>query len=341
MKPQSTFSKILKSSKLGLILLVGGLVSLIIFSVAFSVDSKATSETTAEITKITQTTIGEDITYNVFVKYTIDGTEYNVELGAYAPTYAVGKIITIQYDPANPAKPYVKSVNTIFIVIAVALIVLGTAIVIMTAIKVIKNNKEMMSGEFEKTEEFFKVDETSEKSDFPKTYYFQYNLKPVKQAYVLEDKNRKVLVRADLISFSLTTGDSFTFTDCNSGKVTKALVGHTDNASFDSITTNSTISFDGKDIWRYLSQLGISVSLNKLSLKGTSYEINYNGQTLGIAYQTSKYVHEEDEEQHPTAKNIPVQGFFRLETNEENLKPLFLAMFTLSKTDFSMRTMIS
>ena len=66
-----------------------------------------------------------EATYTVYVKYTVDGAEYEEEYGIF-PNISEGDKVTICYDPANPkeiAQP-IGSIVPIIMVIAGALFLL-------------------------------------------------------------------------------------------------------------------------------------------------------------------------------------------------------------------------
>ena len=91
-----------------LILAISGLIFGIILIVLGFVQKHKQSdytETTAEITEITvEAGTGDDSdTHHVYVKYTVDGKEYNEELDEYSSKYKVGKSVKIKYNPDNPA----------------------------------------------------------------------------------------------------------------------------------------------------------------------------------------------------------------------------------------------
>ena len=72
--------------------------------------TKGFKETTATITKIEETwrgyndeTMEDEYDYEVYVKYTVDGKEYEGKADTYDGSYAEGKEITVFYDPSNPA----------------------------------------------------------------------------------------------------------------------------------------------------------------------------------------------------------------------------------------------
>ena len=62
------------------------------------------TETDAVITNIeTEPGTGDESdTHRVFVKYTVDGKEYNEELDSYKSSYRIGDTIKVKYDPADP-----------------------------------------------------------------------------------------------------------------------------------------------------------------------------------------------------------------------------------------------
>ena len=63
--------------------------------------------------------------YTVYIKYTVDGTEYNEVLGYHDSSFAVGKEIQIMYNPENPAQT-VEAASTA----AVYFTVLGSVFII-------------------------------------------------------------------------------------------------------------------------------------------------------------------------------------------------------------------
>ena len=57
-----------------------------------------------------------------------------------------------------------------------------------------------------------------------------------------------------------------------------------------------------------------------------------DGYEIARARQTSQYVHEEDAEQHKAASAIPVQGFFRVWTREQNLDLVFMTLLAFARS---------
>ena len=91
--------------------LIGAGIILIIFGCivrSFAKDNANYIKTYAVVTKteLFEEADGENDTealYTVYVKYTVDGTEYEEEYGVFSG-YKVGDQVTISYDPKNPAE---------------------------------------------------------------------------------------------------------------------------------------------------------------------------------------------------------------------------------------------
>ena len=63
-----------------------------------------------------------------------------------------------------------------------------------------------------------------------------------------------------------------------------------------------------------------------------TYTILRDGEEIAFAETTSQYVHEEDAEEHSIASKIPVQGFYRVHTNEKNLDLLFTVLVAMARS---------
>ncbi len=62
------------------------------------------------------------------------------------------------------------------------------------------------------------------------------------------------------------------------------------------------------------------------------YRISRDGVKIAVLESSSQYVHEEDAEQHKTASAIPVQGFFRVWTREQNLDLVFMTLLAFARS---------
>ena len=267
-----------------------------------------------------------DVQYIVTAKYTVDGKEYTRVLDSYDPTKKVGDTVGIKYDPKDPSKVTSGFGFGIYLLIAGALILL---IVIFTTVKKkvsVKKLKEM-NGDL--------TFAPSEKGEERKLY-FVTDLGTPKYGHRIEDQNRKVLYEAKMTKFTLSTPFGFNFIDHEHGKTTPHLIGHAEETDWNMllIDNNYTISFDGKDIWKQLRNIGVTIDSRFGKAQGVmpSYTISKDGEELAYAENTSQYVHEEDEEQHKVAGKVPVQGFYRIRTREKNLDLLFTILVAMARS---------
>ena len=86
-----------------------------------------------------------EATYKIFVKYTVDGNEYEQELGEL-PGYKEGDKIVIAYNPENPlqiTQPVSYIVPLVIFVAGVVSLVTG----IVSIIRVVKRHKTMKEQE--------------------------------------------------------------------------------------------------------------------------------------------------------------------------------------------------
>ena len=139
------FFKILNLYTLPLIVVAAGVITLLI-GISNVNKSQTYSKTTAEIIKITSEydAASESIHTNVFVRYTVDGREYDSELGSYRRSFREGMTIEIFYDPDNPVDVMATdgfSIYGIFGISALSL-VLGASLLIHNVAKEVKYRRE-------------------------------------------------------------------------------------------------------------------------------------------------------------------------------------------------------
>ena len=154
------FNKIAKFSRMAywpMALIPIGIILIIVSAFAFnSVNiTKNYEKTTAIVSKMElyeeeyRDDDGEthDATYTVFVKYTVDGTEYETEYGVFSG-YKVGEKVKICYDKNDPTK--IAQPNGI--ILPISLLAGGIAVLIggiVTAIVAVKKNKKLKEQEKE------------------------------------------------------------------------------------------------------------------------------------------------------------------------------------------------
>ena len=140
----------IKESKLSLFLIPAGIV-LIVFSIFMFISAEHNKnyiETEATVSRIVlakEETFDidgnlEPAEYDTYVKYTVDGTEYE-ELLAQMPKLEIGRKMKIVYDPNNPkniSQPASPILNLVLLVGGIAAVIAGIVI----AIKKGKQSKE-------------------------------------------------------------------------------------------------------------------------------------------------------------------------------------------------------
>lgn len=264
-----------------------------------------------------------DVQYIVTAKYTVDGKEYTTKLDSYDPSYKVGGEVAIRYDPKNPEKMTSGfSLGIVFMIIGAVMLL---AIILLTVKKKVSVKKlKEINGDLT-----FAPSVKGEE----RALYFLTDLRTAKVGHHLEDKNRKVIYEAKMTKFSLMSAFKFDFIDHENNKTTPHLIGHAEESDWNSLIldNNYTFTFDGKDVWKQLRKLGVTIN-SRMNGIMPSYTICLNGSELAFAESTSRYVHEEDEAEHKIASKMPVQGFYRVRTKEKNLDLLFVILVAMARS---------
>lgn len=90
------------------------------------------------------------------------------------------------------------------------------------------------------------------------------------------------------------------------------------------------------DVFKHLKQNGVSVDTSfgggSGKLLGLNARILRDGVEIARAESTSQYPHEEDAAQHKLAAAIPMHGFYRVWTREENLYLLFVTLLAFARS---------
>lgn len=267
-----------------------------------------------------------DKQYIVKVKYNVDGKDYFKELDSYSSTYKEGDTVEIKYDPNDPSKIHAKNGLGIYFMIA------GGVILLVILILTIKKN---MSVKQIKNANADIAYAPSEKGEVRELYFITDTGTP-KYGHRIEDKNRNVLYEAKMTKFTMANPFGFDFIDRENNTVTPHLIGHAEETDWNMLLIDNhyTFTIDGEDIWKHLKRNGITVNskLGNGKVPAPSYVILRDGQEIARVETTSRYVHEEDEEKHKIAGNIPVQGFYRIHTDEKNLDLLFVTVLAFARS---------
>ncbi|MBR1759028.1 MAG: DUF3592 domain-containing protein [Lachnospiraceae bacterium] len=273
--------------------------------------------------------IGEDDpdTYTVMVEYTVDGKTYVSDLGENGKDYAVGKEIDILYNPNNPE--VITKPGTMMPIIAIAVGLLAFVIPLVLMIR----KKSPKVQQAKQANIYYEPSVKGEEREL----YFLTDLGTAKIGHQLEDANRVVLYEAKVTKFTVAKPTEMDFIDHVNARTTPRLVGHEVSVEYSSplIDSRFTFTFDGEDIWNHLQRNGITVKTTFAQGKFLTpeYHIFRDGEEIAYALTTSQNVHEEDEEAKSKLSSlVPVRGFMRVWTKEQNLDLLFLTLMAFART---------
>ena len=310
-----------------------GLIALVMFIAGIYItffQSRGFETTTGTVVDVVEDNTNDDPTYWQIVEYTVDDVSYTERAMEGSNSDSTGKTVTVLYDPKNPAKFHIKSFMSIYMMIVSGIIL---AIVIFSTITDKKNIKKNEALRKTSGHNGYAPHVEGEEREL----YFLTDLGTAKYGHRIEDKNRKVLYEAKMTKFTLTSAFQFDFIDHEHGKTTPHLVGHEEEVEWGSllVDNHSTFEFDGVDVWKHLKNNGISVDTSytagKATLVGMKYRILRDGMEIAHAEMTSQYPHEDDEARHKIAKALPVKGFYRVWTKEQNLDLLFVTLLAFAR----------
>lgn len=313
---------------IGLILIVFGVM-------LFNSTPDKYEETKGTVTNVTAHMNDDDEVYDIDFEYTVGTQKYSNTFVDMNEAKKVGDEIKVFYDPANPESVSNSKNTGIF---GVAFIVIGAAAVAFSIYSTVKSFKKtrQMDEQIKATGGFSEMPEVIRLPKEQLTeYYISFDGHSLRPGYKMEDRNRTVVFDAPMTKNSLVTNRIFTFTNNLTGVSKEHEVGHTTTTSFNNeiFSVNSWFKFDGKNIWDVLHERGIRIQTDILSkFPKMIYTVSLNGQFLATVETSSKYVHEEDEEQHSI--KIPFgKYYYRVWTNSTDLELLFLTVFAISETE--------
>ena len=278
-----------------------------------------------------ETSTDDETSYDVTVRYTVDGQEYTGLLNSYSPTYKVGKTVAVRYNPADPTE-FQDASGIMQILMGVALVVL--VLTLLSWVREKRSQKDLEERRVMTGEVTYPVSAPGPE----RKLYFITDLGTPKFGHRIEDSSRRVLYEAKMTKFTLTTPFGFDFIDHEHGRTTPHLIGHQESTEWNTflIDDHSTFTFDGEYIWQHLKRNGITVdsSLSRANLLKTAFVIYRNGVKIATVQASSQYVHEEDAAAHGRVANaLPAFGHYRIRTTETDLALLFLTVVAFARTD--------
>ena len=297
--------------------------------------TKGFESTTATIARIEEdeTFVGEDPNdkqYITYVTYTVDGKEYTEDLGSYSPSYKVGKEVKVKYDPADPATVRDDSLG-----FSLYLILIGVALIAVSIFTMVKNRRQRREVKAESAVdgEPRPLFQPSRQLSREREVYFLTDQGTAKGTCHLEDGNRNLLYEAQCDKFSLVGDSLYTFVDYEHNTKRQYSVGKTLTQSSNGLfvlDNHSSFPLDGKDIWKTLHKNGVRIETGLDGLKW-AYALYRDDVQIARIVSTNRKVHEEDAG--GLLSKVPVPGFFRIWTREENLDVIFLTAFAIGRTD--------
>lgn len=301
--------------------------------------SRGFEKTSASIVSIeeTQDSIernSQDKDYAVTVAYTVEGVSYTALLDSYSSSYKVGKDVTILYDPNDPATVHSGQGFGIYAMVVGALILGGVLF------STVKSKKAVEQTKARQAERGLAIYAPSTKGE-ERELYFITDTGTAKVGHRIEDAQRRVLYEAKMTKFNVATPFAFDFIDHNRHTTTPHLVGHEERSEWDTLLLDNhyTFTFDGEDIWKHLKRNGVTVDSRLDSgngrLIGTAYRISRDGEEIARVESASSFVHEEDAAANKVLSAVPMQGFYRLWTREENLDLLFVTLLAFARSGAS------
>ncbi len=285
-------------------------------------------KTTGTIVSLREDSSDDSSVYFPTVEYTVDGKTYTGELDTGSGSYKVGKTITVLYDPNDPEVVHGGGGIGIYLIvvsIVILAVVIWSTVQKKRGLEQLKEQRATQGG----------ADIAPSVAGEERELYFLSDLGTAKVGHRIEDKQRRVLYEAKMTKFNLTSAYGFDFIDHEHSRTTPHLVGHEEESEWNSflLDSNYTFELDGEDIWKYLKKNGIDVKTERMDGSiWPKYRIFRDGAEIAVLESSSKYVHEEDAEQHSVANKVAFPGFYRIWTREENLDAVFITAMAFARS---------
>ena len=291
--------------------------------------SRGFVKTTATILSLREDDTGEDTVYFPTVQYTVDGKTYTGELDTGSSSYRVGKIVTVLYDPQNPAVVHDGGG------IGLYLLIMSAAILVFLLVSIVKEKQSQKRlKELQETRGGAAYAPSVQGEE--RELYFLTDTGTAKYGHRIEDRERRVLYEAKMTKFSLNQPFGFDFIDHEHVTTTPHLVGHEEESSWGNsllLDNHYTFELDGEEVWTHLKRHGIRVETERIegSIR-PRYRVFRDGTEIAVLEATSRFVHEEDAAQHSVLSKVAVPGYYRIWTREENLDAVFVTALAFARS---------
>lgn len=268
--------------------------------------------------------------YYVYVDYKDkEGNEHkNIETGSYSSSMKVGDIIEVKYNPNNPDEIINNS-----LIADIAFLGIGIACVVFSIVKIISVVKNKNINEYNQVDmskvSTNQIEMVKNNKEETKEYYFHYTGK-LNQSYIMETPDRVPIYEAKCDKMGVIKNSEFTFINHLTGKMTKHLVGHTVETSYDDFLTSSNAKIDNVNVWETLAKGGYSLDPHIDGMK-VSFDVKrYDIDVAKIEMAGTNILKDKD----TALGNVPGTGLFKIYCKESDIEMVFFSAFVLSKVKF-------
>lgn len=331
------FNLIKKYSKIRFsvgIIIVGIIISAIAGTMFAAPDTGNYEKVNATITNIESRQNGDDTEYTVYVKYSVDGKEYQTELGAYQSNWDVGTDVECEYNVENPAELRTgdgKMMSLIICAVGIVAVIYGA----LTLVKGIKASTDDFA-QYNRVKEIdeAKAQEIREKNEPKEEFVFHFTGK-LNQSYIMKNKYGEAVYEAICDGVKLVKDTEYEFKNCITGESSTKMVSHTITGYYGngSISTavKSAFKIDGESCWDIIASMGYGFDFSLNGIKA-HYEVKHEGVNIGYVEIGGTGLMDEKYKDNPLGK-VPTNGIFKIECPKSDIEAMFLICFCLSRTE--------
>ena len=162
-------------------------------------------------------------------------------------------------------------------------------------------------------------------------YFLKPNKEIIKQSFLLENSDGKVIYEAKMLKFKIFSDSPFGVINYITNQTFEHKIGKTiiieENNGKDLISVlskKSYFKYDGVKIWDYLHDLGIRIESNISNNKiGMTYTVSLEGKEIAKIQSSS-----------PKGKSlITTNYYYDVTCDEKDLDIVFLVAFSIARTD--------
>lgn len=318
---------------------VVGLIISIIAGIGIANPDTGTYETVnAVITNIEEHQLDDEIKHTVYVKYSVDGKEYESQLDAYQSDWKVGSVVECEYDVDNPE--YIRNGDGTLVTFVV--FALGVAAFAFGTFKLVQGFKtpsdDFAQYDRVKAEQIdVRAAERIKNSNEPKEEFVFHYTGKLNQSYIMKDKFGKPIYEAVCDGITLVKDTEYEFKNHLTGASSVKKIGHTVTGSYGGnflgSTVKSAFKINGQNCWDVIASMGYGFEFGLNGIK-SHFEVKHMGVNIGYAELAGTGLMIEKYKDNPLGK-IPTNGIFKISCPRSEVEGMFFICFALSKTEFT------